>query len=219
MKQDLIIINAGPFGREVFTWAEQAIQQGAKFAIKGFLDDRPDLLRGLDRYGPILSSVEQYAPEPNDVFLCAVGEPITKRDYCNQILKKGGSFTTLIHPTAVIGPSVRIGAGSILCPFTQLSCDIEIGRFVTVGTFSCVGHDTTIGDYCQISDHCSINGRAAVNEGVFLGSHAVILPDARIGDWAFIGAGSVVLKRVKPNTKVFGNPATAIENLQRTHPE
>lgn len=211
MKQNLIIISAGHFGREVFTWAGQAILQGAPLAIKGFLDDRPNILQGLDHYGPILSSVEGYSPEPNDVFLCAVGDPKVKQDYCRQVLKKGGTFATLIHPTALVGPSVRIGAGSIICPFTQLSCGIDVGRFVALGTFSSVGHDSAIGEYCQISGHCGINGNAVLEEGAFLGSHAVILPDARVGAWAYVGAGSVVLKRVKPGTKVFGNPARPIE--------
>ena len=210
MKQDLIIINAGHFGREVYTWAEQTILHGAPLAIKGFLDDRPGILQGLDHYGPILSSVEEYFPEHNDVFLCAIGEPKVKKDYCSQVLTKGGSFATLIHPTALVGPGVRIGAGSIICPFTQLSCEITIGRFVTLGTFSSVGHDSVIGDYCQISGHCGVNGNAIIEEGAFLGSHAVILPHARVGGRAYVGAGSVVLKRVNPGTKVFGNPAILI---------
>ena len=207
MKQNLIIIGAGPFGREVFTWAGQAIRQGAPLNVKGFLDDRPDSLQSFGHYGPIVSSVEDYSPEAEDVFLCAVGEPKAKQDYCNLIIEKGGVFTTLIHPTALVGPSVRIGAGSIICPFTQLSCDIEVGRFVTLGTFSSVGHDSVIGDYCQISGHCGINGSAVIEKGAFLGSHAVILPHARVGAGAHVGAGSVVLKWVKPGAKVFGNPA------------
>jgi sugar O-acyltransferase (sialic acid O-acetyltransferase NeuD family) len=210
VKKHLIIIGAGRFGREVHTWAEQAILQGWPFAIRGFLDDRADILDGYDHYARVLSSVDAHSPNPDEVFLCAVGEPEAKRQYCGQLLERGGEFTTLVHPTALVGPTVRIGAGSIICPFTQLSCDIEIGRFVTLGTFSSVGHDSRIGDHCQISGHCGINGRAVIEEGAFLGSHAVILPNARVEAGAYVGAGSVVLKRVKANTKVFGNPAVQI---------
>lgn len=41
-------------------------------------------------------------------------------------------------------------------------------------------------------------------------SHACILPDAKVGEWTFVGAGSVVLCRVSPGAKVFGNPAVEI---------
>jgi acetyltransferase-like isoleucine patch superfamily enzyme len=81
---------------------------------------------------------------------------------------------------------------------------------VSFGTHSNTGHDTCIGDYAQVSGSCEINGNAQLEEGVFLGSHATILPNAHVGAWAFVGAGSVVLRRVAPGAKVFGNPAVAI---------
>lgn len=212
-RKNLIIISAGEFGREVYTWAQQAIDKGANWSLKGFLDDRPNVLEGLNYGAGIIASVKEYKPDDNDVFLCAVGEPRAKKQYCNEILGKGGIFTTLIHPTAVLGPHVKIGVGSIICPFTQLSCEIKVGRFVTFGTFSGAAHDTVIGDWCQISGHCGLNGRAELGEGVFLGGHAVILPAVHVGAWSYVGAGSVVLKRIKPGVKVFGNPAIPIGQM------
>ncbi len=211
VSQQLIIVNAGKFGREVFTWAQQAINAGTPWVIKGFLDDRPNILREF-RYGaPILTSAESYEPETSDIFLCAIGESEKKLRYCSLLEAKGARFATLVHPTALVGHDVCIGDGSILGPFTQLSCDITLGRHVTFGTNSNTAHDTRIGNYSQISGSCEINGNAVLEEGVFLGSHATILPNARVGAWAYVGAGSVVLRRVRPGTKVFGNPAVAID--------
>ena len=209
-KRHLLIVSAGSFGREVCTWARQAIRSGAPWELKGFLDSRPDALSGFDYDLPILASPESYQPAKDDVFLCAVGTPHIKQEYCALMEQKGASFATLIHPTAVIGHDVQIGAGSILGPFTQLSCDIRLGRHVAFGTHSNTAHDTRIGDFSQISGSCEINGHAVLEEGVFLGSHATILPKARVGAWAYVGAGSVVLRRVAPGVKVFGNPAVPI---------
>lgn len=208
--QQLIIVNAGQFGREVLTWAQQAIKAGMPWVLKGFLDDRSGLMRKLHYDTPILSRAESYEPEADDIFLCAIGEPAVKHRYCALLEARGATFATLVHPTALVGHNVRIGKGSILCPFTQLSCDIELGKHVTLGTFSGTGHDTHIGDWCHISGHCGINGSAVLEDGVFLGSHACILPKARVGAWAYVGAGSVVLRRVPPRMKVFGNPAVPI---------
>ncbi|MCX6925048.1 MAG: transferase [Verrucomicrobia bacterium] len=180
--QQLIIVNAGKFGREVFTWAQQAIKAGTPWVLKGFLDDRPDLLREFRYEAPIFSSAESYEPEAGDIFLCAIGEPALKHRYCALLEAKGARFATLVHPTALVGHDVGIGEGSILGPFTQLSC----------------------------CGSCEINGNAILEEGVFLGSHATVLPNARVGAWAYVGAGSVVLRRVRPRTKVFGNPAVPI---------
>jgi sugar O-acyltransferase (sialic acid O-acetyltransferase NeuD family) len=209
-KRRLLIISAGSFGREVCTWAGQAIRAGAPWELKGFLDSRADALSGLAYDLPILASPDSYQPAEDDAFLCAVGTPHIKRKYCTLMEQKGARFATLIHPTAVIGHDVQIGEGSILGPFTQLSCDIRLGRHVAFGTHSNTAHDTRIGDYSQISGSCEINGHATLEEGVFLGSHATILPKARVGAWAYVGAGSVVLRRVAPGVKVFGNPAVPI---------
>ncbi len=215
---NLIIVGASNFGREVYTWAVQAIQHGSPWKIKGFLDSRPAILGRFDYPVPILAAPEHYTPQANDLFLCAVGDPAGKQHYSTLIERQGGRFATLIHPTALVGLHVEIGAGSILCPFTQLSCDIRLGRHVTFGTHSSAAHDTVIGDFSQISGACQINGRATLETGVFLGSHATILPDARVGEWSHVGAHSVVLKRVAPYEKVFGVPAISI-GTTRTEPK
>ena len=36
-------------------------------------------------------------------------------------------------------------------------------------------------------------------------------PSTKIGDGAYVGIGSVVLRRVKPGVKVFGNPAKVVD--------
>jgi sugar O-acyltransferase (sialic acid O-acetyltransferase NeuD family) len=210
-KLKLIIISAGNFGREVYVWAQQAVRAGTPWKIKGFLDSRPEILRAFSCDAPILASPEAYEPSGDEVFICAVGTPQDKRHYCSLMEKKGAQFATLVHPTASVGHAVEIGEGSILGPFTQLSCDIRLGRHVAFGTHSNTAHDTRIGDYSQICGSCELNGGAVLAEGVFLGSHATILPKARVGAWAYVGAGSVVLRRVAPGAKVFGNPATVLD--------
>ncbi|MHC4504810.1 MAG: transferase, partial [Planctomycetota bacterium] len=58
--------------------------------------------------------------------------------------------------------------------------------------------------------HVDINGGAVLEEGVFVGSHGVVLPGAHVGAWARVGAGSVVLRNVPPDTTVFGVPSKPI---------
>jgi sugar O-acyltransferase (sialic acid O-acetyltransferase NeuD family) len=207
---NLVIIGAGQFGREVFTWASQAIATGLPFRIKGFLDDRPDALNGYNYNVKILGNVDSYTISEGDVFVIAIGNPVSKVRSSTRIIENGGLFVNIIHPLANIGHNVRLGTGIVLAPFSSVTSDITIGDHVSIGAFSNVGHDVVIGDWCQISSHCGLNGASSLGDGVFVGSHACMLPRVRVASWAHVGAGSVVVRNVESYTRVFGNPAAPI---------
>lgn len=212
--KNLIIISAGKFGRETFTWATQAIERGTPWRIKGFLDARTHLLDGFDYGVGIIGDVESYVIQEDDVFVGAIGDPRDKVKYYMPIVERGGEFVNVIHPLANLGKNVELGTGIVMAPFSSVTSDIRIGDHVTIGAFSNVGHDAVVGDWCQISSHCGINGKVALGTGVFLGSHSCLVPDIKVGDWAFVGAGSVVVKDVQPGIKVFGNPAVPIGRIE-----
>lgn len=52
-----------------------------------------------------------------------------------------------------------------------------------------------------------------INEDVWVGAKATILPGVTIGEKSIIGAGAVVVKSVPPKTVVVGVPATTVRTL------
>lgn len=71
-------------------------------------------------------------------------------------------------------------------------------------------------DYNQrgIKRQESISGnKIVVEDGVWIGSGAIILTGVKIGRNSVIGAGAVVTKDVKSNSLYAGNPARFIKNL------
>jgi len=209
--KNLLIIGAGKFGREVFTWAQQCIENGEKWKIKGFLHtvEKNSTLKDWTQ-DLIIGDPINYEPTKDDIFLCAIGDPKQKEKYVFEIEKKNGVFTNLIHPTSCIGDNVRFGNGCIFCPFTQASCDITLENYVTIGTQTSLGHDVCIGKWSQLSSHCAINGNVHIGKRVFLGAGCIIVPGKKIEDDCYVGAGSVVINNVKSGDRLFGNPATTI---------
>ena len=100
----LLIISAGPMGREIYHMAVTVAwsNPGSDWVVKGFLDDRRDILEGTKCDAPIVSSVEEYEPESDDLFTCAIASPAAKKKYAGIIRAKGGKFKNLISLSAMV---------------------------------------------------------------------------------------------------------------------
>ena len=89
----LIIIGASAMGRETYDYARDC-----KIEVKGFLDSRKTILDNYEGYPRIIGPVDEYTPCAEDVFICAIGDPVQKRRYCEEIAAKGGQFISIVHP-------------------------------------------------------------------------------------------------------------------------
>src|ERR1035438_5099500 len=126
--QRAVILGAGGFGREVL---EYACSSG-HWDIVGFLDANPRALDPFDCRVPILGDPLTVDLPTGAVILCAIADPKTKLRLCRALKGRGARFGTLIHQTAVIGTSCRIGEGTTVCPFSILTSHVRVGDFVTI---------------------------------------------------------------------------------------
>lgn len=201
---------------------------GADWIIKGFLDNRPNILDGFTqdannvayamdyseekrtRYRrdyPILGDPLTYEPREGDVFLCALGDPAQRRKYVEPLLAKGSEFVRLVHPLAAVSAFASVGLGSIIGAYVSLSPDCHVGQHVTVSYGAVLGHDTIVADWAEIGTHCLISGNVKIGAAARIYQGAIITPKSQIGEHAVVAAGSVVFKSVKAHTTVIGNPA------------
>lgn len=211
--KDLYILGAGGCGREVLSMMldAQAIQ-GQRWNIKGFLDDTEAPLHGKDCALPVVGTIMDYSPKPNDVLLMGIAEPHAKERLVNMLKARGAAFASFIHPYVTMGRYSQLGEGAVVYGGFGMTVNVKVGTFATLQACY-LGHDVTVGDYCTISSFCNIMGYVAVGKRVFIGSNAAIAPHAVIEDDAYICVGSVVIKNVKAGAKVLGNPAREI-NVQ-----
>lgn len=208
--KNLLIIGARGFGRALYNAAKCCILAGEDMQITGFLDDKPEVLDGFKNYPPIVSSVEDYQIKKNDVFICALGNPIYKKKYVDMIKSKGGRFLTLIHPTAHVGDNTVLGEGCILGINSHICQDVLIGDFVTLDGYASIAHDAKVGSFSHIGTASTAAGSVEIGEMVLIHPGCRIVPHRKVGDRAIVGVGSVVIKNVKADTTVFGNPAKVL---------
>jgi sugar O-acyltransferase (sialic acid O-acetyltransferase NeuD family) len=206
----LIIIGARGFGRAVCDLACEMPEYQKEFDIKGYLDDKNDALVGYDNYPPIIGSVEAYAVQPDDVFVCALGDVRYKKHYSEIILDKGGHFMNVIHPSAHIGTNVKLGIGCIVAGNVWIDSDTQIGDFVTLQVGALIGHDCQIDNWSIIDSACFLGGFVHLEESVTVHPHSSIIPHLTIHKDAIVNIASTVIREVKENTTVMGNPAREI---------
>lgn len=207
----LLIIGARGWGREVYALAKHCIGYGTEFDIRGFLDDKASALDTTPGYPPIIDSVEHYQPQTDEVFTCAMGDAHWKRHYAEIILAKGGRFISLIHKTAYVGQNSRFGQGCIVCNDVSISCDVEVGQFTTFQRLVDIGHDARIGDYAHLGTKCFMGGYAQLGEESTIQTSGIVLPHIVVGNHCLVGAGAVVIRRVKDGQTVYGNPAKVLK--------
>lgn len=207
--KDIIIVGAGGFGREAFYLIQAINQVEPQFNVIGFLDDNPNALDGKKIDCPILGKVCDWQPTEKEVYAMGIASPKTKEKVANILVGKGAKFATLIHPAALVNKDAIIGIGCVIGGRSSVGALTRVGDFVHVAG-SMVGQDALIDDYSTTTGFANITN-ALIGKRVFVGSHAVVLNGKKVGDDAFICAGSIVFNNVKAGTKVIGNPAKRMD--------
>ncbi|MBM3883666.1 MAG: transferase [Verrucomicrobia bacterium] len=216
MKPKLLIVGAGGLGREVLAWALARQEASGDWEVGGFLDANPRAIEGTGCGLPILGDPSGFRPSPDHRFVGAVGDPATRLGLCEELRRRGARFVSVIHPSALVGESSRVGEGAVICPGAIVSVNATIGDFVVLNMNATVGHDAVIGAGCTIGCHADVTGTVSLARGVLLGNHATVLPGVVVGDYAVVGAGSVVVRNVAARTTVIGVPG---RTLLRPNPE
>jgi len=212
MRERLLIVGAGDFGREVLGWALQVPPEKRTWEVGGFLDNRPHMLDDYNLPASILGAPECHVYEAHDRVVVAILDPVERRAMVQLLTNRGVQFTTLIHPSATLGLNSTFGQGCIICPNTHITTGVKIGDHVIIDYHAGIGHDVQIGSYCTLSPGAGIMGGGILEEGAGLGLFATLVPAAHIETGAVVGAGSMVLKRVSAHTTVVGVPARKLLN-------
>jgi len=207
----LIIVGAGGYGREMYGAALGAVGYGTEFDVRGFLDGRPDALDGFAGYPPVLGAPETYAPQPDDVFITALGNIASRRRCVRLVEARGGKFISIIHRSAFLGPNVEVGAGSFIAHNVVLTADVCVGRHAAVFHNTSIGHDSVLGDFTHVYAQCSVGGSVRIEEGACVYPGSVVVPRRTVGANAVVGAGSTAVLNVRPGVTVFGCPAKPIK--------
>jgi sugar O-acyltransferase (sialic acid O-acetyltransferase NeuD family) len=123
---------------------------------------------------------------------------------------RGHSFASVIHPQAILAPSVKLGEGVQMLAGAIINPHTRIGVNVIINTGAIVEHDCTIGDHVHLAPGVNIAGNASIGSGTHVGIGSTILQGVSIGDNCLIAAGCVVIQSVPAGSTVMGVPGRIV---------
>lgn len=184
--------------------------QASGHTVEGFLDD--SLAPGTRVVNwPVLGGASWLEGQPPRVFALGVGDNGTRQRIANTLLDRGHSLPAFVHPSAVISPSARLGAGTVAMARVVVNAEAQVGNGVILNTGCVVEHECVIGDFAHLSPQSALGGRARVGLRTHIGIGATLIQLARVGDDCVVGAGAVVLKEVAAGLTVVGVPARVLK--------
>jgi UDP-2-acetamido-3-amino-2,3-dideoxy-glucuronate N-acetyltransferase len=124
-----------------------------------------------------------------------------------------------IMSNCIIGDRCNIGQNVVVSPKVILGENVKVQNNVSIYTGVICEEDVFLGPSMVFTN--VINPRSAIKrtteyqktvikKGATIGANATIICGISIGEYAFIGAGSVVTKEVLPYALVVGNPSKQI---------
>ena len=149
----------------------------------------------------------------NDNFVACAGCKIGMPGFT---MSKDAAGNNIRIPTlggVIIGDNVEIGVN------TNISCgscgNTIIEDNVKIDTLVHVAHDVHIHKNAEIPAGVIIGGFSDIGENVFVGVNSSIKNRTSVGDNAYLGMGTVVIRNVPANTTVVGNPARPLIKEQK----
>jgi len=134
------------------------------------------------------------------------------------IIGKGTKIWHFTHimPKCVIGKNCNIGQNVVVSPEVVIGNNVKIQNNVSLYTGVICEDDVFLGPSMVFTN--IINPRSSiirkdqysktlVKKGASIGANATIICGNEIGEYAFIGAGTVVTKNVPAHALVVGNPS------------
>ena len=207
----ILIIGAGGHGQVVADILLQMQAECADLQPLGFLDDNPAIL-GEEYLGlPVLGPEKSLSIIDHDAVIVAIGNNWTRQKLFQKFMNQGEQFVTALHPKAIIAPNVQIGPGCMIMAGAIVNTGSSIARNTILNTASTVDHHSRIAAHVHIAPGAHLGGEVTIQEGALIGIGATIMPRRTVGNWAVVGAGSLVHSNVPDNATVAGVPARVLK--------
>ena len=217
MIKEIVFISASTGFYEAIAIIDAMNAVELRYKVIAILDDNPETHGKIMRGVTVVGALDLAKNYTDAYFIFGIGSMKT-RLIREQILKKldidTSRFISIIHPTAVIDSSAKIGNGCIIHPGACIGNDVVIEPFVTIAVNSAIAPYVHINSFSMITSLVVILSYAKIGKSVFIASCSCITENVEIGNGSMIGAGTVVSRNIDKGSFFLGNPGRLISKIE-----
>ena len=196
-----ILYGAGGHARVILEAARAAGHE-----ISFVLDDNPSVaaMSGLELLPP---TEALWAKLKTFRFVVGIGNNDNRARIFQELMRRGGTPQTIVHPFTAISPSAKLGQGVVVMAGVVVNADARIADNCILNTRCSIDHDCKIGAHSHICPGVSLAGDVAIGQRSMIGIGSCCIQGVTIGANVILGAGSVVVRDLPDNCTAYGNPA------------
>lgn len=202
----LAILGASGHGKVV---ADTALQTGWQEVV--FFDDAwPQLTN--NGVWPVVGDTQALLETARtfDGVIVGIGNNTIRLAKTRVLKGAGAPIVTIIHPSAVVSPMARLGAGCVVFAGAVIQVDCRLGMACIVNTRASIDHDCVLGNGVHICPGANLAGLVHVGEASWVGIGASVKQLIHIGRDVMVGAGAAVVADIADSDSVVGVPARSI---------
>lgn len=201
--QDVLIFGAGGLGLVTL----DILQCDPDSRVIGFLDsDRRKHGTRIEGI-PVLGGLEQFPRLSGVPVVVAIGENGARVRIAQRIRDMGGHLRQAIHPLATIAPSAELGEHVIIAARATVCVHANVEDHCVLSPGVIVEHDNRIGSGAFLDPAVRLAGGVEIGQQARLGIGSCVIPYRKVGAFARVEPGSIVIRDVYRGATVGGAPA------------
>jgi UDP-perosamine 4-acetyltransferase len=205
----LLVLGAGGHGKVV---ADAA--RAAGWNVLAFADTDPGRRNAKVMELPVLdgslASVASFCRDETAQVVVAIGQNRVRKRVFEALRADGASLATVVHPSAILAPDVRVGQGVVVFAGAIVNVGSSLGENAIVNTGARLDHDNELGAHAHVSPGVATGGEVKIGEGTHLGVGVSVRNQITIGAWSVVGVGAAVVQNLADGVVAYGVPARVV---------
>ncbi len=206
MKKNIVIVGSGAVAAEITSFLyDTNFASDCNLELKGYLEYDYNIEKYYKHYElskPVLGDIDTYQIKDNDYFIVGIADISFRKKMIEKLENRNAKFINLIHPTAIISATAKIGMGNLINPYCIIGPEVVIGNYNILTSQSAISHDCVVGsnNFLATTILC---GHVSIGDNNSFGIRASVIPNIVIGNNVVVQAGMTVDKNIPDGTTVF----------------